>query len=380
MHFNFKRQFYIDVDVNKKSKLNVMIYHFKKNIKDYSARVMIKSIMFLSRRIIFFEFRYWFTKLKLIDLIWILRKTRHMIKSIMKPFIVYADYKAIIKINRQSSLTTSSTNKFNFQLIRAFKYIQRFRLNIRHKSKKQHLISNALSKLKTSNVNNFIIQNGELNALIIEYENQNVSNSVASNFVMQTTVFHLTSMVQISNNFRKQIMKSYQKELVWTKIIIAITNVTVDKFKILFFEENDLIYKTKYSSVKLKDKHVFESYKLCPFKAVLKKVFQIAHDNFHIDFHRCYELFFFAYYIRNLIKTFKFYLKHCPSCLINQTRQHKPHGALQSIELFFVLFHTIVINFILTLSKTKDEFNNVMFTICKFFKRIEEGWCKVIML
>ena len=45
-------------------------------------------------------------------------------------------------------MTTSSTAKLNLRFIRASEYIQRFRsLEFRHKSGKQHVVSDALSRL-----------------------------------------------------------------------------------------------------------------------------------------------------------------------------------------------------------------------------------------
>ena len=43
---------------------------------------------------------------------------------------------------------------------------------------------------------------------------------------------------------------------------------------------------------------------------------------------------------------------------------------MQSIKLLFVLFYTIIMNFILTLLLFIKDFNVIMFIICKFFKRI----------
>lgn len=43
---------------------------------------------------------------------------------------------------------------------------------------------------------------------------------------------------------------------------------------------------------------------------------------------------------------------------------------MQSIEPLFVLFYTIIMNFILTLLSFVKIFNVIMFIICKFFKRI----------
>ena len=148
VHHNHFRQFYMDVDFSKKRKKSVMRYHFKQIIESYSVRFMIEPIMFLSRRITNAEFRYWFIELKIADLIWIIKKTRHMIDFVQQSLIIYTDHKAAIGISRQKILFTFFTDKLNFRLIRIFEYIQRFNLIIRHKSEKKHVVSNVFFRLE----------------------------------------------------------------------------------------------------------------------------------------------------------------------------------------------------------------------------------------
>ena len=100
VHHNYFRQFYMDVDFSQK-KMNVMMYHFKQITNGYSVRFMIKLIMFLNKKTNDAEFRYWLIELKIIDLMWILKKTRHMIDFAQQPFIIYTDHKTAIKISRQ---------------------------------------------------------------------------------------------------------------------------------------------------------------------------------------------------------------------------------------------------------------------------------------
>ena len=132
-----------------------MIYHSKQIIKSYSFRTVIEFIMFLNRQITDSESRYWFIKLKFADLIWILRKIKHMIELIFLPSIIYTDDEAAVDISKQKFLWTFFIDKLNLQLIKAFKYIQRFNLIIKHKSKKKHIISDALFRFK-KNESNFV--------------------------------------------------------------------------------------------------------------------------------------------------------------------------------------------------------------------------------
>ena len=99
------------------------------------------------------ETRYWSTKLKLIDIVWILRKIHHIIETSQFFIVIYIDYDAALNIAKQTSLLIIFIDKFNFRLIKASNYLQRFNLDIRHKSKKQHIIFNVLSRLTSANIN-----------------------------------------------------------------------------------------------------------------------------------------------------------------------------------------------------------------------------------
>ena len=105
-----------------KKNIEAMIYHFKQIISDYSIKIMIKSIMFLSRKITDIEFKYWSIELKLAGLIWVMKKTKHMIKFAQQPFIIYINHEAAVEINRQKFLFTFSTDKLNLRLIKTFEY------------------------------------------------------------------------------------------------------------------------------------------------------------------------------------------------------------------------------------------------------------------
>ena len=71
IHFDIKRQLFINLNASKKFDFEVMIYHVKAiwNDKNCSSRNSIESIFFFSRLLSSIETRYWFTKLKLIDVV-----------------------------------------------------------------------------------------------------------------------------------------------------------------------------------------------------------------------------------------------------------------------------------------------------------------------
>lgn len=153
--------------------------------------------MFLNKRITDSKSRYWFTELKMTNLIWIFRKIRHIIESTLQFFIIYTNYKAAVKINRQESLFTSFTNKLNFRIIKTFEYIQKFNLIIWHKSGKKHIISDALFRLKK-----------------IHLAESNVASHEKLNALFMKKQVNFFSVVEISKDFRDKIVINYQKKLV----------------------------------------------------------------------------------------------------------------------------------------------------------------------
>ena len=353
VHFNFIRQFYMNVDVSKKKKMKVMIYHSKQQTNNYSARIMIEPIMFFNRRITDIESKYWSIELKLADLVWIFRKIRHMIESAQLFSIIYTNHGVAVEISRQKSFFISFIDKFNFRLVRIFEYIQRFNLIIKHKSEKKHIIPNALFRLKSfdSNLN---FKKKKLNVLM-----------TFNHFFIQNQAFNLSFTIEIFKKFRNQIIQNYQKKSIWIKIRDVIAKTQKDDTKIDFHEKKDLLYAEKNHILK----HAHQSRRLCLSNFVLKSIFRTVHGDFHFEFHKCYEMLSSAYYIRNFITNLKIYLKHCPECQINQTRRHKSYKILQFIETSPISFHTIAMNFILFFFETK-QFNCVMSVTCKFFKKM----------
>ena len=93
------------------------------------------------------------------------------------------------EIVKQITLIILSTNKLNLQLIRVSNYIQRFDLNIRHKSSKQHIILNIFFRFVNDNINSLNHNNNKLNALFIVF------------------------LIEIKFNFKQQILNNYNINL-----------------------------------------------------------------------------------------------------------------------------------------------------------------------
>ena len=86
-----------------------------------------KFILFYSKYLTNVENRYWFTKLKIVDLIWFIRRIKHIIEIFVKSsIIIYTNYFVIVFIIQQIKLSSSSMNKLNFRLIRVSIYLSQF--------------------------------------------------------------------------------------------------------------------------------------------------------------------------------------------------------------------------------------------------------------
>ena len=322
-----------------------MIYHVKQTWieVEYFSRDSIESILFLNRLMIFVESRYWSTKLKLVDIVWVLKKIRHMIEVVdfVLLIVVYIDHDFVLRIVKQITLSINSIDKLNLRLIRASNYLQRFNLNIRHKFDKQHIVLDAFFKLVSVNIESFLwkffANEKELDALFI------------------------VSLIEMNEFFRKRIIANYESDLNW-KRIFSILNVENDV--VLFFcRENDLIFR-------IDDFELYDTRRFCIFHSIIKDIFQLVHDEEHFEYARFYEKIFVNYYIREFSQYLRDYLKHCFECQIYQTRRHFSYDFLQLILTSSIFFHTITIDFILTLSRFKKKFDCVMSIICKFIKFI----------
>jgi hypothetical protein len=121
-HYDKSRQLYVDLDGSKRRGIGAMVYHSKVepgNPAQPPPRNSIEPIMFLSRQLNKAEQNYWPTELEVAGLVWVLRKISHTVQSSKKPPIFFTDHSATVSIAKQTSLSTSSTEKLNLRLVRA---------------------------------------------------------------------------------------------------------------------------------------------------------------------------------------------------------------------------------------------------------------------
>jgi hypothetical protein len=322
--------------------------------------------VFLSKILISVEKRYWSTKLEIAAVVWIVKKLHHMIRVSKHLIIIWTDHAVTAVIAKQTKMTTSNSDKFNLRLVRVEMYLSQFDLNIRHKSERDHIISDALSRLSCFDERKFT-----------KNQDDNILDDIDA-------YVYVEILVKMSLKFRIRLIDVYNIDKEWSVLYVMLSilkisrahatrrNIMKELFEstfssrihdeIEFERRNNLIYHLNRSTDKVR---------LCIFKQLIKKIFAMTHDEmFHAEFHRAYVIITKTLYIRRLAHHLRQYIDYCSQCLLNQTKRHKAYEALYLISFFKVLFHTIAMNFVLTLStfEKMKKFDTLLTITNKFSK------------
>ena len=346
VHFDDKMTLYVDLDASKVFGFGAMVYHVSGDIVgDYPNRQQIKPILFLSRLLKDAETRYWPTELELAGIVWVLQKIRHLAESAPNT-VIYTDHGAALGISKQTTMSTSSTAKLNLRLVRASEYIQRFRnLEFRHKPGKQHIVPDALSRLRSSNIG-------------INDANSNSEGELDALYA------YCVSLIEINQELRQQIIDGYAEDTKWRNVIKVLdVNEALrneDVARLSFERQDDLIFKIAEDGTR----------RLCIPESCVKTFLDVAHADNHVGFAKAYESISRHWYVRGLTRILHNYLQHCPQCQLFQTRRHKPYGSLQPILSPSIPYHTLCIDFILALPKTTKGYDTILSVTCKFSKKV----------
>ena len=376
------------------------------------------------------EIRYWFTKLKMCDLMWVIRRVRHIIKVSISFTIVYIDHVVNTFIARQTILNFVNTNKFNLRLIRASIYLSQFRLNVKHRSNKKHVISNVFSRLFFDNKQASQQINFE-NALNFDTFHNNLVDSSNNHNVYALQ----KSLVVMFDDFRKQITNNYIKKKVWRNIIkmlkalakrvqikeadnakqkvaaaaeevaaalseaivssdIVVSSAIVappeaaaavaefvdqqrfaDQQRLVDSETDEPIFKKLRTDINFQLASNDIIYHIeanisrsCISSVIKKKIFQLTHnENQHAEIHKNYERIADILYISRLSRKLRRYIEHCFNCQLTQIKRHRFYDELMLVSSSPHFFHIIIMNFVINLSK---KLNAILNVTCKFFKRV----------
>ena len=100
-----------------------------------------------------------------------------------------------------------------------------------------------------------------------------------------------------------------------------------------------------------------------------EEIFEIAHGDGHLGFHRTWEKMR-GFVVNREAKRPREYIERCDECNKNAVHRHKPYVSLQSILAPPTPFHTLTIDFVTGLPRTKKGFDAVALYTCQSTKRI----------
>ena len=352
-HFDEKATLYVDLDASRFG-FGAMVYQIKGTLTgNYPKRSQVQPILFLSRLLKDAETRYWPTELEIAGIVWVLRKVRHMAESAPQT-VVYTDHGAALGIAKQTTLSTSSTAKLNLRLIRASEYIQQFRnLEFRHKPGKRHVVPDALSRLPSSDSSaseKSASDAGELDALY-------------------ACAYTSTTLVELSPELKQQMIDGYQKDSAWKKVLQTLKSneeAGENAAKLPFVRNKDgLIWKVDAAT----GDHGLSPRRLCVPESCIPTFLEVAHTS-HVGLAKSFEIISRQWYIRHLTRHLRDYIRHCPQCQLYQTPRHLPHGSLQPILTPPMPYHTLTIDFILSLPTSAKGYDCILSVTDKFSRKI----------
>jgi hypothetical protein len=360
-HFDLVRQFLIDVDAFKDG-FEAFVYHVRR--EDRTKLTAIESIVFLSKILTSAEKRYWFIELEIVVVVWVIKKLHHMIRASHHFTIIWTNHSATTVIVKQSKMTTFNTDKLNLRLVRVEMYLSQFDLDVRHKSERDHVILDALSRLSSFD--------------------EGKSSKDSNSDTLDDIDVYVETLIEMFSNFKARLISAYEIDREWSALYVMLStlkisrsqatrrhirkkttdspNITNSHDEIEFERRNNLIYHLNRATDKVR---------LCISRSLIKKIFCMTHDNLaHVDFHRVYVAISKTLYIRRLFHYLRQYINYCSQCLLNQIKRHKSYDSLILIFSSKISFHIITMNFVLILSSSeRDKYDTVLTITNKFFKK-----------
>ena len=183
-------------------------------------RINVKLILFFNKCFTNVENRYWFTKLKIVNLIWTIRRVRYIMKIAIHFVIVYTNYFVTITIVQQIKLFILFVNKLNLRFVRIFTYFFQFILNVRYKFDIQHIVFNVLLRLLIDNAKLFF--DSMLNDV---YLLKVIFKQLIDEIELIYSKHAITNIhVQMFFEFKKIIVKKYKNDKSWKQIRNLIAN------------------------------------------------------------------------------------------------------------------------------------------------------------
>jgi hypothetical protein len=361
VHFDPDRVLFLKIDGSLERGFGAMIFHTKEGYvvprdKSKIAQTAVQPIMFLSKLLSPAEKNYHPTELEVACLVYTCRKLRVMIQSSKHPVQVLTDHTATRGVCNQTSLVTTDASRSNMRLHHASQYLSQYNLDVHHIPGKLNIVPDALSRLTA-----------------VETKDIADDNTLDNIWMASEAI--------LSEEYRVKFTTGYSQDPHWRRILrllecdgvldLVSNKLSLDSKKKLgvpFMVRDGLLYHVS----------AYGAEKLCILDTILKDVLEEAHTSQHFGVERMrQELAGFC--IPRLTKKLRDFVKFCPSCLVNNTLRHRPHGELHPIRTPPRPFHTIAMDFILSLPEIPavapwkieghDIFDSMMTVTDKFSKK-----------
>lgn len=156
VHHNLEKVLWLDLDTSKEFGLGAIVFHMEANKALSEARWLfttsVQPVVFFFRLLTLAERNYWPTELEIAGFVCVIKKVRYIIESSRAKLIVQIHHLVIINILQQLLITsTTLTMRLNLRLVQASQFLQQFKLDIRHKPRKERIILNTLRHLTSVN-------------------------------------------------------------------------------------------------------------------------------------------------------------------------------------------------------------------------------------
>ena len=128
-----------------------------------------------------------------------------MIETIKNTIVMFTDHAINTSIVKQITMNSSNTNKFNLRFVRVSTYLSQFRFEMKYKSKKNHIIFDALFRLTSKNEE--IERNFENT-----FDFDNYYENIVDFFDDSNCYVFQNILIIMSKKFKKKIKNDYQQE------------------------------------------------------------------------------------------------------------------------------------------------------------------------
>jgi dUTPase len=368
VHWDRTRRLYFDIDSSQEGGHGAMVFHVKRdynhtNLKAVPPSTAVEPIMFLSRLLTPAEKHYWSTELEVSCIVWVVRKIRHMIEAAPDDLtpVAYTDH--IATINLATSLSSSSPDRMNLRLVRASQYLQQYRLLVYHKAGKLNCIADALSRLAAVDKAE-PREDDDLDALHVTIASDLQLPGTATTWDVPDDAYaFLTSCIQLSDDFKTRIRAAYEHDPKWSLVLEELERIGRDpdpvKPRLPYEVDDGLLY----------SKQADGDFWLCVPDSIKSEIFEMAHGDGHLGFHRAWQKMR-GFVVHKGAAKLRAYIDQCDECKKNAVPRHKPYGSLQPILAPPIPFHTLTIDFVGGLPRTKTGFDTVAIYTCKSTKRL----------